>query len=486
MRANRREPSTRTGPKLVVGRQRPPLRVWLKGCFWSRASMILWVILVGTGCSLDSLLNSEQLPPGVSDPAITQTPGGARRAYIGTLGLFRAAFGAHPDLSFVGATGLLSDELSNRPDASSPLDGRSVGNTGLGSGTYADLQKVRGQAGQAIGLLTDYLSEEPALAGHLYAIQGYAEVFLAELFCSGIPLSTLDYHGDFTYAPGSTTMQVLTHAVALFDTALVLAGNSARFVALARVGQARARLALGQYADAATAVAAVPVDYRYDETYGVIVNTPVQTNFFDLSNASLPFISSNLTVPDREGSNGMDWRTSGDPRTPFLVRSMPTFPFVTYFFPSKYDTAGTSSILLASGIEARLIEVEAALQASPDDGLWLTKLNTLRTDGTQDGGGVYNPGTGGVAGLAPLGDPGTLNGRVDLLFRERAFWLYLTGHRQGDLRRLLRPPYKRDQSDVYPVGPYGSTTYGSDVTIQVPLNEQASNPQYTGCFSSGA
>ena len=32
-------------------------------------------------------------------------------------------------------------------------------------------------------------------------------------------------------------------------------------------------------------------------------------------------------------------------------------------------------------------------------------LNALRTDGTQDGGGVYNPGTGGVAGLAPLADP---------------------------------------------------------------------------------
>jgi len=37
--------------------------------------------------------------------------------------------------------------------------------------------------------------------------------------------------------------------------------------------------------------------------------------------------------------------------------------------------------VLASGVEARLIEAEAALQANPDDGQWLAKLNALRTAG---------------------------------------------------------------------------------------------------------
>jgi len=50
----------------------------------------------------------------------------------------------------------------------------------------------------------------------------------------------------------------------------------------------------------------------------------------------------------------------------------------------------------------------------------------------------WSAGSGGVAELAALTDPGTAEARVDLLFRERAFWFFLTGHRQGDLRRLIR------------------------------------------------
>jgi hypothetical protein len=137
-------------------------------------------------------------------------------------------------------------------------------------------------------------------------------------------------------------------------------------------------------------------------------------------------------------------------------------------------------------VEARLIEAEAQLHANPDDGAWLATLNALRTDGTQDGSGAYNPGTGGVGGLAPLVDPGTTAGRVDLLFRERAFWLFLTGHRQGDLRRLLRQ-YGRDQADLYPVGTYPGSVfpYGGAVTRPIPTDESP-NPLFTGCLSRSA
>jgi len=43
--------------------------------------------------------------------------------------------------------------------------------------------------------------------------------------------------------------------------------------------------------------------------------------------------------------------------------------------------------------------------------------------------------------------------QIDVMFRERAFWLYGTGTRLGDLRRLIRQ-YNRDQSIVFPIGPY--------------------------------
>jgi hypothetical protein len=99
------------------------------------------------------------------------------------------------------------------------------------------------------------------------------------------------------------------------------------------------------------------------------------------------------------------------------------------------------------------------------------------------GSASWRAGAGGVAGLAPLTDPGTAAGRVDLLFRERAFWLYLTAHRQGDLRRLVRV-YLRAQSAVYPVGPYagGSGSFGAEIVAPVPSLEQDRNPMYVGCL----
>ncbi|MGH7720366.1 MAG: hypothetical protein ACREON_16165 [Gemmatimonadaceae bacterium] len=86
-----------------------------------------------------------------------------------------------------------------------------------------------------------------------------------------------------------------------------------------------------------------------------------------------------------------------------------------------------------------------------------------------------------MAGLPPLTDPGTLATRVDLMFRERAFWLYGTGHRHGDLRRLVRQ-YQRDAGSVFPTGPYykGGLTYGTDVTF-TPVAQQLENPAYTAC-----
>jgi starch-binding outer membrane protein, SusD/RagB family len=126
---------------------------------------------------------------------------------------------------------------------------------------------------------------------------------------------------------------------------------------------------------------------------------------------------------------------------------------------------------VASGIEARLIEAEAALQGG-DVPAWLATLNHLRE---------------GI-GLADTTDPGSAAARVNLLFRERAFWLYLTAHRQGDLRRLLRQYPGRSPDDVYPSGFYqgGSGTYGHEIVVPVPESERQLNPKYTGCFNRGA
>ena len=463
--------------------------------------LVAAVVSLG-GCSPDSILQSDKLPPNIADPAITKTPQGAVAAYNGLHEQFRRAFGGGESGSFgsVGSNvaaigGLLGDELQLGGDqlgsSSAPVDARSMlegAEDSQALATYSKLQRVRGQASQAIGLLTRYAPEQRALTGQAYVLQAYAEIFLAELFCSGVPLSTLDFDGDYTLRPGSSTDEVYAHALALLDTALTLAGDSVRFVNLARVAQARAYMDLGLLDQAAAVVAAVPDDYEY--AVGFLAGSDSGSTNFAYFATSLW----GLSVADREGVNGLDYRTSGDPRVATTQMGTNQYGWGIYH-PDKYASDGSSPIVLASGVEARLIGAEAALAA--DDASWLVTLNSLRTDGTfstQSNAAdsaqtdtLWNAGTGGVAGLAPLEDPGTQDARVDLLFRERAFWLFLTGHRQADLRRLVRH-YGRAEFQVFPSGAYPAPgeSYGSDVTIPVPVQESVSNPYFSGCISRQA
>jgi hypothetical protein len=52
--------------------------------------------------------------------------------------------------------------------------------------------------------------------------------------------------------------------------------------------------------------------------------------------------------------------------------------------------------------------------------------------------------------------------------------MYATGHRLGDLRRLVRN-YGLPQASVFPSGPYfraAGSNFGTDVAYPVPFNEE--------------
>lgn len=79
--------------------------------------------------------------------------------------------------------------------------------------------------------------------------------------------------------------------------------------------------------------------------------------------------------------------------------------------------------------------------------------------------------------------PTTMAAQVDLLYGERAFWLYLTGRRLGDLRRLIRN-YGRDAETVFPTGNYllGDTYKGATAIPFIQVMEARYNPHITsGC-----
>jgi hypothetical protein len=416
----------------------------------------------------------------------------------------------------VRGSGLLTDELeSNLVGASSSflssnslplwgsLDERVLpeltdGSFGDASDMYVDLQGTRGAIAQALSALAAYdtgavaIGNPPVLRGELFALYGYTEILLADLYCSGVPLSTLDFERDFTYKPGSTTAEIYQDAIAQEDSALAVATASDTVLNLARVLKGRALLALGQYTAAADDVSTVPDAFQYRLTL----------SWAGSGTGSLNFLNQDATVSDGEGGIGLRYRSSNDPRTTVtLVPNTTTSLYAPLYFPSKYATALTGAqaapFVVADGIEARLMQAEAALRAGSST--WLTTLNALRTDGTfttapsgdPDSVGVidttWNAGTGGMAGLRPLTDPGSDSARVTLLFTERASWLFMTAHRQGDLRRLIRQD-GRHQDHVYPTGTYtgmGVGQYGTDVTIPVPSQEY-SNPKFQGCVDRNA
>lgn len=109
-----------------------------------------------------------------------------------------------------------------------------------------------------------------------------------------------------------------------------------------------------------------------------------------------------------------------------------------------------------------MIEAEAQLKAG-DPVASLASLNAARAT---------------VTGLAPLTDAGSQTAREDQLLRERAFWFFSTGHRLGDLRRLIRQ-YGRTSESVFPTGAWHKGgNYGPDVNIPVPQAEE-NNPNVT-------
>jgi hypothetical protein len=88
-------------------------------------------------------------------------------------------------------------------------------------------------------------------------------------------------------------------------------------------------------------------------------------------------------------------------------------------------------------------------------------------------------------GLEDFAEPGTRDEAIDLLFAERAFWMFATGHRLGDMRRLVRPEplgYARPVESVFPSGAYiKGGAYGTDVNLPIP-REERNNPNFTGCL----
>ncbi|NIN50403.1 MAG: hypothetical protein GTN62_09875 [Gemmatimonadales bacterium] len=421
----------------------------------------------------------------VDDPDIV-TPGnlldeaGLQTLRNGALGNFALAWaGGGFNDGQVMISGLMTDEWmhSGTFPTRQEVELRSIptDNSSL-AGLYLRLQQARSDLENAAGKIEEAVPDPTAEARipELLAYAGYTYLAFGENYCSGVPFSLAPDTGALVFGEPETTTQIFQRAVAHFDAVLAHAAVPSSIADLARVGKGRALLNLDQPAAAATAVASVPYDYvRYTEHSNN--STREQNPIYELN-----YQERRWSVADREGINGLDFRSSGDPRVNSVLDSRGGFDGASELWHFTHFQYWTDRVALATGIEARLIEAEADLRAG-DVSSWLGILNQLRTDFATLAPILYpdNPPSGT---LAPLADPGTSTAREDLHFRERAFWLYSTNHRLGDLRRLIRQ-YGRSADSVFPTGPYfkGGESYATDVNLPIP-EEEENNPYFGQCL----
>jgi len=439
-----------------------------------RALATVGAALAIAACSRETLLEVET--PDQITPEQANSPAGANALRVAAIGNFATFYGGDVLGSFHGLTitsGLLTDEIESARGGTEHVDSRAqIESVQPLNSTWAFVGQAHTQLIRAIKAVDEFAPEGAASEqatkatqiAQLYALRGMLYVLVGEAYCNGVPLGNADDLAPKTTS--YTNVDLFTGALALFDTALATAGTTTSDTPirnLIAVGRGRALVDLNRYTDAATAVATVPTNFVYNVTYSL---TSIVNAVYDWMFATL-----NYAPADREGGNGLPFVTARDPRVPVVRDAAGNATRrngqdgLPHYVQSVFSR-GDQSIPLATGIEARMIEAEAALKAG-NSGTYLTKLNDARANG-------------GVAGLAPLPDPGSDALRLDLLFRERAFWFWGTSHRIGDLRRLVRQ-YNRAPETVWPTGPYFKGGAFGTEQVLVPSQAERNNPEYTGC-----
>ena len=452
----------------------------------------LGVIILG-GC--DQLLEPQQ--PGIITPEAIASAGatGAQALYVGALGALQdwtGGGGGSNSQNLWVYSDLMTDvwKTSDTFVQRINMDQRDIqDNDAEVSGRYSDATQSRGFYRDAIRSLREFRPDETEKQANMYFALGYTEMNMSEVFCNGIPFGET-VNGEVVYTAPMTNQEGFALALTHLDSAIALASGtnalSVRVRNAAMVAKARTLVNMGQFAAAATAVATVPDDFQYLITF----SEPTQSNaIWSVNYNSAPV--ARMVVGDSAAivngtevriRNAIPFGSANDPRVPvdgsFNDASRTGFDGSTPYVRQLIWTNREDPIVLASGIDARLIEAEAELQADDYTGM-MAILNDLRTS-------ARTLGEFEVPAMAALPVPATEAAAIDIFFREKAFWQFARGTRLGDLRRLIRQ-YGRTEDNVFPEGGFHKTPFefGDDVNLPVTDNEKT-NPLFTGCLDRNA
>ena len=435
-------------------------------------------LVLGVACSEANERLLGVTDPDIINPSDAASEEGAAAIANGVIGTFRSITGGGESTWLFG--GLLADEWSTSSTfiQNDETDQRTIQefNSSI-TGMLRQLYRTRTRADEAIAALNEYRPDARTLVAEMYFARGFAELQLASDFCNGIPISDGNAIPPEPGTPLSTT-EVFALAAASLDSAIAFANGTddaaVRVNRAARIVRARVALAQGQFAAAGQLVTGIPTSFAYQHTFSLTTSTNtiwgqgISSRRYSVGD-SVEGNARNILV-----ANAIPFASAGDPRLPVTIR---TSGAINGQDGQTYARTTTmwgqlTAVDVANGVDARMIEAEAALQAN-NPTQWLAIHNALRAAPPKLG--EIQPAT-----MAALADPGSEEARVSLHFREKAFWTFSRGQRLGDLRRLIRQ-YGRTEQNTFPQGVhYKGGNYGADVNLPV-VTAERNNPNFQGC-----
>lgn len=459
---------------------------------YRKAGAILAALALAAVAACDAkqeLLGIQQ--PQIIGPDNVGGATGAAALRVGALGAFQSwVMGGGGNASNVAMFGdLITDEWKSGDTFAqhNEADQRTVQtNNSVLQGDYDRVQIARGRAQDAINGLQQFSPELTGQIGEMYFLKAYAELILSEDFCNGIPFGST-VNGVVTYTQPLTNKDGFTLAIARLDTALKLVTGTDAFSTsihyTLEIAKARALVGLGQFSAAAGVVTDVPTSFQYLTTFSQttrdnqewVANGSASVARFVVGD-SFDIIAGQKNII----KNAIPFASAGDPRVPVTGSTTGTIKSidVSTSWVGQTIWGRDDAYPVLSGIDARLIQGEAQLNAGDYAGM-MTTLNALRTT-SQTIGSYKVPVMPALAGT-----PATKDAAIDLFFREKAFWQFGRGYRLGDMRRLIRV-YLRTQDNVFPVGAFFKNgTYGTDVNLPV-TDDERTNPNFKGCIDRNA
>src|SRR5437667_2349539 len=166
-----------------------------RGARCNRQVVALILLALALSCSG---LTSVDTPDAISSTSAASAAG-AKGLWAGAVGTVYEAFASGSDFNAQGNTvnyvALLADELESGDLIglnTASIDARRLPDADAGDLTftvYNGLQRARVALRAALEANLQFAPAESTRIGQLYALLGYLNVWFAEYFCSGIPLS---------------------------------------------------------------------------------------------------------------------------------------------------------------------------------------------------------------------------------------------------------------------------------------------------------